>query len=634
MLGERVDSFVRMQLLDLARTLTRNSKLEVDTAYHSVYLRKENKITVSQFWRDLKKADQVAGMKSDVYLRALGSAWLTDGQILPELLEDIEQSALPRLAKQLFALAEDIRLEQACLQVRPGTVRVFKERTRLYGRHFQLKFTSHLHLDEEAEALFCLIYLWLKGFTPDSEPSPQLEDMLRIVQPVLERWEEAESTEEAAKLVLDMVDLLSFRLPRDAKAVYFTVEADSGADSPVDVTFLEELKRHKGLANEEKSGLGPEHEQKETEQAERMETWHRETQDTDPGMLRFELERGTRTEALGGVLRESDSADQALSIVQGRSSSSNRRSELPSGEEVPRLVQGGFAPKEETGRINSLATVEYLPVHRPSSSEQEKYRIMEQRVSSYVSKLKKTIQLVMEQKKTSPRSERLFGRLSKNLVRAVTDPNPRLFYKKANPASQIDAAFTLLVDCSASMYDKMEETQYGLILVHEALLSLRIPHEIIGFWEDADRVTDKEVPNVFHAALDFTTSLSPRSGPTLLQLEPQQDNRDGFAIRHMTARLLRRPEQQRILLVFTDGEPSASDYHEEGILDTYQAVQEARRQSIEVIGVFLASGEVHETQRNTLTNIYGRQSVVVPHVEQLADYLTPLIRRLLLKAIQ
>ncbi|AVF21905.1 hypothetical protein ABNB59_05855 [Paenibacillus larvae] len=104
---------------------------------------------------------------------------------------------------------------------------------------------------------------------------------------------------------------------------------------------------------------------------------------------------------------------------------------------------------------------------------------------------------------------------------------------------------------------------------------------------------------------------APRSGPTLLQLEPQQ----------------------RILLVFTDGEPSASDYHEGGIHDTYQAVQEVRRQGIEVIGVFLASGEVHETQRNTLTNIYGRQSVVVPHVEQLADYLTPLIRRLLLKAI-
>ncbi|AQT86476.1 hypothetical protein B1222_22095 [Paenibacillus larvae subsp. pulvifaciens] len=29
-------------------------------------MRRENKITISQFWRDLKKTDQVAGMKSDI----------------------------------------------------------------------------------------------------------------------------------------------------------------------------------------------------------------------------------------------------------------------------------------------------------------------------------------------------------------------------------------------------------------------------------------------------------------------------------------------------------------------------------------------------------------------------------------
>jgi hypothetical protein len=35
-----------------------------------------------------------------------------------------------------------------------------------------------------------------------------------------------------------MAGRLSFRLKRDAKAVYFTMEEDSGADSPVVVTFM------------------------------------------------------------------------------------------------------------------------------------------------------------------------------------------------------------------------------------------------------------------------------------------------------------------------------------------------------------------------------------------------------------
>ncbi|WP_172423467.1 hypothetical protein [Paenibacillus larvae] len=69
--------------------------------------------------------------------------------------------------------------------------------------------------------------------------------------------------------------------------------------------------------------------------------------------------------------------------------SSNKRPEIPSAEEVLRLVQGGFAAKEETGTINSLGTVEYLPVRRPSSAEKEKYRAMEQRVNPFLRKLKK-----------------------------------------------------------------------------------------------------------------------------------------------------------------------------------------------------------------------------------------------------
>ena len=52
-----------------------------------------------------------------------------------------------------------------------------------------------------------------------------------------------------------------------------------------------------------------------------------------------------------------------------------------------------------------------------------------------------------------------------------------------------------------------------------------------------------------------------------MSLHPQDDNRDGVAIRIASERLLRRSHNQRFLIVFSDGEPSAYNYAQDGILE-------------------------------------------------------------------
>ena len=70
-----------------------------------------------------------------------------------------------------------------------------------------------------------------------------------------------------------------------------------------------------------------------------------------------------------------------------------------------------------------------------------------------------------------------------------------------------------------------------------------------------------------------------------MSLHPQDDNRDGVAIRIASERLLRRSHNQRFLIVFSDGEPSYN-YAQDGILDTYEGVEMARKYGIEVFNVF------------------------------------------------
>lgn len=60
-----------------------------------------------------------------------------------------------------------------------------------------------------------------------------------------------------------------------------------------------------------------------------------------------------------------------------------------------------------------------------------------------------------------------------------------MFYKKQDLSKTFDATFTLLIDVSASMFDKMEETIKGVVLFHETLKALNVKHEILAFNEDA-----------------------------------------------------------------------------------------------------------------------------------------------------
>ena len=62
-----------------------------------------------------------------------------------------------------------------------------------------------------------------------------------------------------------------------------------------------------------------------------------------------------------------------------------------------------------------------------------------------------------------------------------------------------------------------------------------------------------------------------------MQLREEEDNRDGYIIRIVSEKLAKRPEKHKFLLVFTDGEPSALDYQQDGILDTHEAVKLARK---------------------------------------------------------
>jgi nitric oxide reductase activation protein len=628
---EKIDSFLFMQLADLAKTLTKNPNMEVEYGVQSYLDVIGEKIFVSHFWDHRSKEDTVAGLKSDVFLRAIGSFYHTDFQEVIRYIELIKQTSIPRFAKQLFMLAEDTRLEDICIKKRPGTKSVFSKRRMMYKKHFETQLNVNLVKSVYTDALFNSLFGMIHAESPTEEPpsiSEPLDRVIPFIRHQLSRIFEAAYTRDIVHICIELVEVLDELLEEDMLNEYFHLPENVYHDE--EGLDYRDLKRQDPLQNcdfHDKKKDGD-----ETVFDEEMRTWHRETSDLSKTFLQFDLDQGTQSDLLGEGVREGDEGDQALGVVQG-SARQSVNNDYTSAEATAMKKMDRLGGSESYGKENKYAVPIFVEPTLSTTEEKRHYEQIKKDILTYQKKLKNMIEKTLEHKKIQPRTDLHMGRLNKKLVRFFTDKNPRLFYKKHEPSNEIDAVFTLLVDCSASMYDKMEETKRGIVLFHEALQSLKVPHEIVGFWEDTNDATETYQPNYFKHVISFQTCFQRTIGPKVMQLQPEEDNRDGFAIRLMTERLLNRSEKQKFLLVFSDGEPAALGYDQNGIIDTHEAVILARKQGIEVINVFLANGEIDEGQKTTIQNIYGKYSILVSNVEQLPDVLFPLLKKLLYKSI-
>ncbi|MGE6259625.1 vWA domain-containing protein [Heyndrickxia sporothermodurans] len=628
---EKIDSMIVMEMTDLVATLTKDSDYEVEFGVHSYLDWKDKKIYISHFWNHRSRDTLIDGLKSDVYLRAIGNYQYTDEQQVQRLMRKAQSKPLKSLIKQLFIVAEDLRIEELIKKERPGTKSIFHRRKQVYQQYFESQLNVNLVKSVFTDALFNYMFLLLHSESPSIEHpifNESINLILPFVQNSLQQYYEMHTTKEAVDLTLNLVDSLEEILEQDMLNEYFHLQENYFTEETEE--NFNDLKRKDPLQNcdaMEKKAEGD-----EEIFSEELRTWHRETSELSKSFLQFDLDQGTGTDLMGEGVRESETGDQALAIVQGSVQKTNRNdySSLEAKEKKRNLSTNNDHP---FGKENLNAHPLFLTAEYPSDEDKKTYNLMKVEISFYLNKLKKLIEKTLEHKRLAPRNDLHFGRLNKKLLPFFTDENPRIFYKKQEPSNEIDAVFSLLVDCSASMYDKMEQTKLGITLFHEALRSVRVSHEIVGFWEDTNDATNDNQPNYFKPVIEFPSSLTPQTGPEIMQLEPEEDNRDGFAIRIMTNRLLSRNEKQKFLLVFSDGEPAAFGYEQNGIVDTHEAVIEARKQGIEVINIFLSNSEIEESQRKVLQNIYGNFSILVSNVEELPDVLFPILKKLLYKSI-
>ncbi|OFQ98919.1 hypothetical protein HMPREF2910_03255 [Staphylococcus sp. HMSC066C03] len=618
---EQLDAKQVMMLQDLARLLLKDEQTQVKIQKFPFYNPFSNTLITSWFWSHRPHHIEQAGLKTDVLLAAYGYQHM-DIDIVNHVLHN-DDFHHTKFFHQLFKLLEDVRILELIRKERPSTAKYIDLRldTRLAFTDSQINvyktktvFTDLLFLNLERAFLS-------QNFYDVPSIHPTFDDVLVNMYQYLPNIFQNKTSEYNMYLAERIMYQVDDLLKEDMLNEYYYLPLKLYED--IQATAFEDLKR----TDASNTDGNDKHQSEEDVETAEAETKTADSETKGGAYLEMELHEGENSEVIADndTAREGDSTDDMTDMMTKKGKGSQNTLDHD---------EGGFIGQNQAFAlegINKNVKVEWkVPNIQPQHilDYQHSKNDVQFEIKDLIQIIKKTI----NREHQDERHNLTKGRLQKDLINWFIDDQYKLFYKKQDLSKTFDATFTLLVDASASMHDKMDETIKGVVLFHETLKSLNIKHEILAFNEDAFEADDREQPNIIDEIINYNYSIFEKEGPRIMSLEPQDDNRDGVAIRIASERLLQRSHQQCFLIVFSDGEPSAFNYSQDGIIDTYEAVETARKFGIEVFNVFLSQEAITEDIEQTIHNIYGQFSIFVEGVEHLPNLLSPLLKKLLLKS--
>ena len=184
----------------------------------------------------------------------------------------------------------------------------------------------------------------------------------------------------------------------------------------------------------------------------------------------------------------------------------------------------------------------------------------------------------------------------------------------------------VLIDASGSQRSRQSLVALQGYIISEALSNVQIPHRVMGFctfWDYTvmQRYRDYDDPK--------------EANKRIFEFHASSNNRDGLAIRAAAASLRDRPEENKVLIVLSDGRPNdiivnrpnsknpmpyAGDY---AVRDTAFEVRKVRAEGISVLGVF--AGEEQDLQAER--RIFGKDFAYIRNIMNFSSVVGLYLKR-------
>jgi nitric oxide reductase activation protein len=193
---------------------------------------------------------------------------------------------------------------------------------------------------------------------------------------------------------------------------------------------------------------------------------------------------------------------------------------------------------------------------------------------------------------------------------------PKLFHKifrQENSTIVLD----LLIDASGSQSCRQAMVALQSYLFSAALSGIRIPHRVMSYCTYGDHT-------VLRRFRDYDDA--PASDMKILEYRATANNRDGLALAAAGFELLKRREEHKIVIVFSDGLPNdmvsgrkrantpERYVGEAAIRDTAFQIRKLRREGVHVLGIFLGDDSELENERM----IYGASFLRIRRAEDFS----------------
>ena len=209
--------------------------------------------------------------------------------------------------------------------------------------------------------------------------------------------------------------------------------------------------------------------------------------------------------------------------------------------------------------------------------------------------------------------------------------NNKIFYKDVDNGKG-RYVIDILLDSSGSQTSKQFMVAIQAYILSAALTLAGIPNSVMGFQSFLDYTILKRFR-------DYNDNV--RKCEDIFEYYCSGNNRDGLAIKATCDGLLEREEENKILIVLSDGKPNDVKIGKDssrsirgemsykgivGIKDTAMEVRKARKRGIMVLGVFTGKEIDLEAEKK----IYGKDFIYIKDIQRFSDIVSTYLKKVII----
>lgn len=248
-----------------------------------------------------------------------------------------------------------------------------------------------------------------------------------------------------------------------------------------------------------------------------------------------------------------------------------------------------------------------------------------------INKLKESISRILVEENDIDRIYSDGGTICANRAwRIGRSNNTKVFYKDIRNEKG-KYVIDILLDASGSQSRNQFNVAIQAYIIAMALTSVGIPNRVMGYLSFLDYTILKRYRN-------YNDNIN--SCENIFEYFSAGNNRDGLAIKATCDDLIEREEENKILIVLSDGKPNDVKIGKDrsrslrgeasykgiiGVKDTALEVRKARKQGILVLGVFTGK----ESDLDAEKMIYGKDFIYTKDIERFADIVAMYLKKII-----